>query len=152
MHDRQGVSALDRRAFIRNGAGAVAAAAVLSSQGIAAGAPPPRRRASLLPVPKPIPGGMDLSGFGLPPPYDFIHTFVPGPAGQVLPFTGGTLQGLDVERGTVTNFRGSTANAYHVGTAEGSDGRSYNLETDMRVMKGTYRKGGTEHRGTFAFI
>lgn len=152
MHDHTGATAFDRRAFIRTGVGAAAAAAVLSGQGIAAGAPRPRRRDSLLPVPKPIPGGLDLSGFGFLPPYDFIHTFVPGPEGQVLPFSGGTLQGLDVERGTITNFRGSTANAYHVGTAEGSDGHSYNLETDMRVLSGTYRRGGAEHRGTFAFI
>jgi hypothetical protein len=28
--------------------------------------------------------------------------------------------------------------AFHVGTATGSDGRQYNLETDMRAMAGTY--------------
>ena len=35
------------------------------------------------PAPKPIPGGLDLSGLGLVPPYDFIHVFAAGP-GQAL--------------------------------------------------------------------
>src|SRR5262245_21025091 len=56
-----------------------------------------------LPAPKPIPGGSDLSGFGLTPPYDFIHTFGPGQAGVTLPFTGVVLQGLNVEPGTITD-------------------------------------------------
>jgi hypothetical protein len=105
------------------------------------------------PAPKPIPGGSDLSGFGLTPPYDFIHTFGPGQAGIVLPFTGVTLQGLNVEPGTITDFDGTTAVAYHVGEAKGSDGNTYNLETDFRVMDGTYvAVDGTTRRGTFALI
>jgi hypothetical protein len=151
MEVERAASTLDRRRFIRNGAGVVAGAAVIASPGLARAAPR-ERTISPLPTPKPIPGGLDLSGFGFQAPYDFIHTFTPGPSGQVLPFSGGTLQGLDVERGTITNFRGATANAYHVGTAKGNDGSSFNVETDMRVMKGTYRKSGEEHRGTFAFI
>lgn len=105
------------------------------------------------PAPKPIPGGLDLSGFGLVPPYDFIHTFGPGQEGLVLPFTGVVLQGLNVEPGTITDFDGATAVAYHVGKAKGSDGRTYNLETDFRVMDGRYvGVDGTTRHGTFALI
>ena len=105
------------------------------------------------PAPKPLPGGSDLSGFGLVPPYDFIHTFGPGQEGIVLPFTGVALQGLNVEPGTITDFDGATAVAYHVGEAKGSDGNTYNLETDFRVMAGRYvAVDGTTRRGTFALI
>jgi len=107
-----------------------------------------------LPAPKPIPGGLDLkTAFGLGPPYDFIHVFPPGPTDITLPFTGGTLQGLNVETSTLTDFHGATALAYHVGEAKGSDGHTYNLETDMRVMQGKYVAvdGSTRH-GSFALI
>jgi hypothetical protein len=106
-----------------------------------------------LPEPKPIPGGIDLSEFGLEPPYDFIHTFSPGPEGVVLPFTQVQLQGLNVEPSTITDFKGATAVAYHVGKAKGSDGKTYNLETDIRVMEGRYVSvEGTTRHGTFALI
>jgi hypothetical protein len=43
--------------------------------------------------------------------------------------------------------------ACHVGTATGSDGRQYNLETDMRAMEGTYvAEDGSRQRGLFALI
>jgi len=87
------------------------------------------------------------------PPYDFIHTFGPGQDGIVLPFTGVALQGLNVEPGTITDFDGATAVAYHVGKAKGSDGHTYNLETDFRVMDGRYvGVDGTTRHGTFALI
>ena len=106
-----------------------------------------------LPEPKPIPGGTDLSGLGLKPPYDFIHQFAPGPKGVVLPFTGVPLQGLNVEPSTITAFDGATALAYHVGKATGSDGKTYNLETDIRVMEGRYVSvEGTRRQGAFAEI
>jgi hypothetical protein len=106
-----------------------------------------------LPAPKPIPGGTDLSGLGLVPPYDFIHFFPPGPVGIVLPFTGVALQGLNVEPSTITDFDGATALAYHIGEAEGSDGHTYNLETDFRVMDGKYvAVDGTTRHGSFALI
>jgi hypothetical protein len=106
-----------------------------------------------LPEPKPIPGGVDLSGLGLKPPYDFIHEFLPGPKGVVLPFTGVQLEGLNVEPSTITDFKGATALAYHVGKAKGSDGKTYNLETDFRVMEGRYVSvEGTRRHGTFAEI
>ncbi len=105
------------------------------------------------PAPNPIPGGSDLSGFGLGPPYDFIHFFAPGPVGLVLPFTGVALEGLNVEPSTITDFRGSTALAYHVGEVRGSDGHIYNLETDIRAMKGRFvAADGTTRNGTFALL
>jgi hypothetical protein len=106
-----------------------------------------------LPEPKPIPGGIDLSELGLKPPYDFIHEFAPGPKGVVLPFTKVALEGLNVEPSTITDFKGATALAYHVGKAKGSDGKTYNLETDFRIMEGRYVSvEGTRREGTFAEI
>jgi hypothetical protein len=98
-----------------------------------------------LPAPKPIPGGIDV------PP--LIHIFVPGPETITLPFTGFTLQGLHVEPSTITDFQGVTAQAYHVGTATGSDGLTYNLETDVRVYEGEYvAEDGSRREGTFAHM
>ena len=106
-----------------------------------------------LPEPKPIPGEYDLSDLGVEPPYDFIHEFLPGPKGMVLPFTKVVLEGLNVEPSTITDFKGATALAYHVGKATGSDGKTYNLETDIRVMEGRYVSvEGTRRHGTFAEI
>ena len=141
---------ISRRGFI-SGAGATALALGpgLSSGALAHDDDHHQTR----PAPKPLPGGFDLSGFGLAPPYDFIHVFGPGQAGIVLPFTGGALQGLNVEPGTMTDFKGTTAVAYHVGEAKGSDGNTYNLETDFRVMDGRYvAVDGTTRRGSFALI
>jgi hypothetical protein len=67
---------------------------------------------------------------------------VPGPETITLPFTGFTLQGLNVEPSTITDFQGVTAQAYHVGTATGSDGLTYNLETDVEDLRGRIRRGG----------
>ena len=57
-----------------------------------------------------------------------------------------------MEPSVITDYRGVTALAFHVGTATGSDGKRYNLETDMRAMEGTYisfnGRAGTE--GGFA--
>ena len=101
----------------------------------------------VLPAPKPIPGGIQIPGGPL------IHVFAPGPEGQTLPFTGVQLMGLDVEPSVITDYKGVTALAFHVGTATGSDGRQYNLETDMRAMEGTYiAEDGSRKRGLFALI
>ena len=140
-----------RRGFIHTAAGATALALGpgVSSSALARDDDDHQTR----PAPKPLPGGSDLSGFGLVPPYDFIHVFGPGQAGVVLPFTGVELQGLHVEPGTITDFQGAAALAYHVGEARGSDGKVYNLETDFRVMDGKYvAVDGTTRRGCFALI
>ena len=109
--------------------------------GHAHGHGPPR----VSPAPKPIPGGIQI------PDGPLIHTFLPGPEDVTLPFTGLTLEGLEVEPSVITDYRGFTALAYHVGTATGSDGRRYDLETDVRAMEGTYvAEDGSRRRALFA--
>lgn len=100
-------------------------------------------RRGVLPAPQPIPGGL-APGF---------HVFAPGPTDITLPFSGAQLQGLDVEPSVFTDYAGFTALAYHVGTAVGSDGTRYNLETDMRAYRGRYvASDGTTRRGSFGFV
>jgi hypothetical protein len=139
--------AISRRSLFKYGASAGAAATVgpmlpaLTSAAHASGLP------RVLPAPKPIPGGIQIPGGPL------IHVFAPGPEDVTLPFTGIQLMGLDVEPSVITDYRGFTALAFHVGTATGSDGRQYNLETDMRAMEGTYvAEDGSRQRGLFALI
>lgn len=72
---------------------------------------------------------------------------------MTLPFTGIQLMGLDVEPSVITGYKGFTALAFHAGTATGSDGKQYDLETDMRAMEGTYvAEDGSRQRGLFALI
>jgi hypothetical protein len=95
-----------------------------------------------LPAPEPISGGID---FG-----EFIHDFIPGREGVVLPFTGTPLLGFDVEPSTITDFRGRVALAYLLGTAQTTDGPQ-DLEVDVRVMHGRYVADNGERRfGAFA--
>ena len=126
--------------------GTVASACIVSAVEGPAAAASARARRDVQPAPTPIPGGIDLGG-GL-----IIHTFAPGDPSITLPFTGVTLGGLDVEPGTITDFDGSSAVAYHVGAASGSDGMTYDLETDIRAYEGTYVVAGEEHRGSFALV
>jgi len=81
-----------------------------------------------------------------------IHVFAPGDPAVTLPFTGITLGGFDVEPTTITDFNGSTAVAYHVGRVRASDGRTYNLETDIRAFEGEFVADGAVRRGGFALI
>ena len=61
--------------------------------------------------------------------------------------------GFDVDPSTITDFRGFSAAAFHVGSATGSDGATYNLETDLRAFRGTYvAAGGIRRFGKFALI
>jgi len=70
-----------------------------------------------------------------------------------LPFSHATLMGFDVEPGTITDRRGFSAVAYHAGAATGSDGATYNLETDIRAFAGTYvASDGVRRSGKFALI
>jgi hypothetical protein len=136
---------LDRRRFLRGAGGAAAAAGVANAlawpQFSEAGGEDGEHRAPL-PAPKPIPGGIVNGAF---------HVF--GPGDVTLPFTGGTLQGLNVEPSTITDYSGFTAVAFHVGSATDSDGNHYDLETDIRAFKGSYvATDGTRRFGTFAFI
>jgi|tagenome__1003787_1003787.scaffolds.fasta_scaffold20576795_2 hypothetical protein len=102
----------------------------------------------VLPEPKPIPGGSTL------PDGSLIHVFAPGTPGVTLPFTKVPLEGLDVEPRVMTDHNGFAALAYHVGTATGSDGKTYDLETDMRVMHGSYvaADGTRRDSGLFVFV
>jgi hypothetical protein len=133
-----------RRSFLLGTAGALAAGltAPLGRPGVSAADLGDLHVPVPLPAPKPIPGGFDI------PP--LIHEFIPGPETITLPFTLITLQGLQVEPSTITDFTGVTALAYHVGTVTGSDGLTYDLETDVRVFQGQYvGEDGAPHEGTF---
>jgi hypothetical protein len=130
--------------------GTGAAAAVVGSVGAVSRVKPASatelRRAK--PAPLPIPGGFDAG-----PPVGFVHAFLPGPVGSFTPFFRLPGSGLDVEPSTLTNFKGFTAFAVLSGQAEGSDGKTYNVEFDLRVMEGEYiAEDGSHHRGAFAFL
>jgi hypothetical protein len=146
--------ATDRRHFLLRAAGALGAASVVGlfpqlqgAEAAAAGASgtvdqahpasgTALRRA--LPAPLPIPGGEDVG-----PPVGVIHVFTPGPQGL----------GLDVEPSLITNFKGFTAFTLLAGQAEGSDGKTYDVHSDLRVMAGEYvAEDGSRHQGTFAFF
>jgi hypothetical protein len=141
---------LDRRRFVVGAAGAVVGAGLSTltrpSSGYAGISHGGRHR--VVTPPNPIPGG----SFDVGPPLGLIHVFGPGDPAITLPFSGGPLAGFDAEPSTITDFKGSSAVAYHVGTARGSDGKTYNLETDIRAFKGNYVVDGVTHRGSFGFV
>jgi hypothetical protein len=138
---------VDRRRFILGTAGAIAAAGLGGPLAEAAEAHGRRR---VVAAPQPIPGGLPV---GLPPPYDLIHIFLPGPPTVTLPFSGSQLQGLDVEPTTITDFHGMTAMTFLTGTVTGSDGQERGLEVDLRVSEGEYvGADGSRRHGAFAMI
>ncbi len=160
MHDHAGVHGpawtLNRRAVILGAAGAVASTGLARTLGRSetAEAAEPNDHGEfggglrrVTPAPEPIPGGTQI------PDGPLLHVFVPGPEGRKLPFSGLELEGVNVEPSTITDFRGITALAILVGTARGSDGKTYNLEADIRAFDGQYlAANGSRHRGRFAFI
>jgi hypothetical protein len=98
--------------------------------------------ASVVP-PQPIPGGIAPG----------IHVWIPGDPSVTLPFSKTTLMGFDVDPTTILDFRGFSAVAFHAGTATGSDGQTYNLETDIRAYEGAYvASDGVRRFGKFAEI
>jgi hypothetical protein len=135
---------LDRRRFVLTAAGTVGASLAWPATTGATGIPSSAKRR--LRLPSPIPGGIELA------PGFVIHVFGPGDPNVTLPFTGITLQGFDYEPSTITDFNGSTAVAFHVGTARANDGRTYNLETDIRAFEGEYLSEGKVHHGSFALV
>jgi hypothetical protein len=138
---------VDRRTILRYGAVTAAAAAVAPTLPALAGPAHAHGKPEVLPLPRPIPGGLPL------PDGSLIHVFAPGPLGVTLPFTGVQLQGLDVEPSVITDYSGFTTLAFHVGTATGGDGKAYNLETDIRVVDGSYvAADGSRQRGVFGFV
>jgi hypothetical protein len=87
--------------------------------------------------PRPIPGGFDES-FQFVPSDPFIHTFAPG---------------IGLEMSTITDFKGVVGGSEIRGTAHGSDGTSYDFDTDMRFMTGSYIDvDGKLRTGSFGFI
>ena len=140
---------LSRRRFVQTAA--LAAAGMSGSLAwparSAAGDRDDDRDAAPIVPPKPIPGGITLPGG------EVIHVWAPGDPKVTLPFSGLTLMGFDVEPSTMTDFRGFAAGAFHAGTVTGSDGKTYDLETDMRAFQGTYvGADGARHSASFAFI
>jgi hypothetical protein len=135
---------ISRRRFVQIAATAAAGVtgATLAGPASTAAAGGEDHRQALVP-PKPIPGGVAPQA----------HVWPAGDPTVTLPFTHGTLKGFDVDPSTITDFRGFSALAYHAGTATGSDGATYNLETHMTVQQGSYvASDGTRHFGTFSFI
>jgi hypothetical protein len=144
-------SLLGRRHVILASAGTLAGAALATSVAHAADERDDHERGGrpVPPAPQPIPGGLQIG----PGPTDIIHVWAAGKAGVNLPYTGGTLQGLDYDSATIFSFEGNVAVAYHLGTAVGGDGTRYNLETDVRAYEGTFiAKNGSRHQGAFALI
>ena len=132
---------LTRRAVV-GGAAAGLAAAVAAPQHVFA------HQKGRDPIPPaPIPGGIELG------PGQVIHVWAPGPADITLPFTGVTLQGVNVESTTIRDFSGFSAVAFHVGTATANDGTRFDLETDVRAFQGTYiDRTGRRRFGTLGLI
>jgi hypothetical protein len=144
----QSVSMLSRRRFMQAAAAAAAGAtASLASPSASTASADHHGDGEVVVPPAPIPGGIDLGGGQV------IQVWAPGDPGVTLPFTGSTLMGFDVEPATITDFKGFSAAAFHAGTARGSDGATYDVETDLRAFKGTYVDStGTRRFGAFAFI
>jgi len=84
----------------------------------------------------------------------FVHGwFVPGPEGTVIPSIRIPALELDVEPSLTTDYMGVTAFTVLAGQAEGSYGKIYNLESDLRVMAGEFvAEDGSRQQGTFAFF
>ncbi len=143
---RGDASGIGRRKFVLGAAGTLAAAGLMESVWSSAAGATEAASNDDAPAPNPIPGGLEVA------PGVILHVFGPGDPSVTLPFTGFPLAGFDVEPCTITDFRGSSAVAFHVGTAEGSDGKTYNLETDIRAFEGEYLVDGDVHRGAFALI
>src|SRR5262245_44898068 len=72
--------------------------------------------------PQPIPGGFDES-FNIVASDAFFHVLPPG---------------IGFEMATITDFNGVVGASEIRGTAHGSDGSTYDFDTDMRFMRGVY--------------
>jgi hypothetical protein len=125
------VTRYSRGQFVRRGAAAVGGAAGLgllnpaAAFGRSSGAP------------RPIPGGFDAT-FTPVPSDPFIHVLPPQ---------------LGFEMSTITDFSGVVGAAEIQGAARGSDGSSYDFDTDMRFMQGTYvGLDGRVQNGSFGFV
>ena len=75
-------------------------------------------------LPVPIPGGDILA------PYGLFNQFFPG--------VGAGYDGRNADPNGITNFNGTFAMGYTVGTATDGAGNSYGVITDLRVYQGDY--------------
>jgi len=87
--------------------------------------------------PRPIPGGLDMNG--KPVAKDpFVHVVFPG---------------IGWEMSTMTDFKGVIGGSQVRGSAHGSDGTTFDFDTDMRFMEGMYVGiDGRLRNGVFGFI
>jgi hypothetical protein len=89
--------------------------------------------------PRPIPGGLDVN-FQPVPSDPFIHVLAPG-------------LGPQLEMATITDFTGVIGASEIRGVARGSDGSTWDFDTDMRFMQGTFvDMNGHVQKGSFGFI
>jgi hypothetical protein len=89
--------------------------------------------------PNPIPGGLDEL-FAPVPSDPFIHVLAPG-------------LGPQLEMATITDFNGVIGASEIRGAAHGSDGSTWDFDTDMRFMQGTYvDSNGQVRKGSFGFV
>jgi hypothetical protein len=127
----EGVSTLSRRRLLTRGAaalGGVTGAGLLGPGLALAGANT---------APRPIPGGFDKTNKPVPR-HPAVHVLVPG---------------IGFEMSTITDFDGVVAGSETRGRAHGSDGTTYDFDTDLRFMHGRYRAlDGRIRRGAFGFI
>jgi hypothetical protein len=87
--------------------------------------------------PRPIPGGFDQNQMPVAT-NPFIHVLIPG---------------IGFEMSTITDFNGVVAGSEIRGVARGSDGSTWDFDTDMRFMSGSYRGlDGRLRQGAFGFI
>ena len=61
--------------------------------------------------------------------------------------------GPQLEMATITDFNGVIGATEIRGTALGSDGSTWDFDTDMRFMQGTYvDRNGRVRKGSFGFV
>lgn len=148
-----------RRTFLK-GLGMAAAGAATTAIGPAApafaAAGSGRKTFPSRPGPKPITPVIDVAAppdFVPDDPFRFIHWLLPGPAGSTTPFNQLPGFGLDVDPATIGDYEGFTAFAVISGHATDHDGNPYDVEFDVRAMRGTYiGADGEPHHGTFGFF
>ncbi len=88
-------------------------------------------------APRPIPGGFNKK-FSPVPKHPFIHVLAPG---------------IGSEMATITDFNGVVGGSETRGKARGSDGTTYDFDTDMRFMHGAYiGLDGRLRQGAFGFV
>jgi hypothetical protein len=125
------MTTVSRRLLLRRGAAALGGVTGAGLLG------PSLTLAAASPAPRPIPGGFDKN-FKPVPRHPVVHVLPPG---------------IGFEMSTITDFDGVVAGSETRGRAHGSDGTTYDFDTDMRFMQGTYRGlDGRMRMGAFGFV